>query len=505
MTDFLSTMRRGVPVGHARGIARHVVDQGDWLLLIHELGKGAADLLALWSCSRHVHMLLRDRASGEFGVVTLECPERRYPSVSRLHLPALRFERTIRDLYGIDAHGANDVRRWLDHGRWGVRKPGGLPEAYGVITGDPYAFHASRGEATHQIPVGPVHAGIIEPGHFRFTANGEVVVRLEERLGYVHKGIEQLMPGASVTRGAQLAGRLSGDSTVAYAIAFSRAVELALDVEAPARAIWLRAVMAEIERIANHVGDIGAICNDAAFALMHAHTGALRERILRATKLCFGHRLMMDRVVPGGVACDLSTEGVSTLRGLLADIRKTLPRLMALFGDTVSLQDRTVGTGRVSADLVRQFAAGGFIGRASGRAFDSRRAPGYAPYTELTFADGASEEGDVDARVWVRFDEITASLDIIEQSLARLPQGPLRIDLPTAGEAREGAAFAEAFRGEVFAWVRLDAQGNVERCHLRDASWLQWPLLEMAIKGNIVADFPLCNKSFNCSYSGHDL
>src|SRR5262249_34034470 len=159
-------------------------------------------------------------------------------------------------------------------------------------------------EGLHQIPVGPVHAGIIEPGHFRFTANGETVVRLEQRLGYVHKGIEGLMAGATLDMAARLAGRTSGDSTVAYALAFAHAVE-ATDVEVPPRAIYLRALMAELERLANHFGDIGAICNDASFSLMHAHCGILREKTLRAAQSCFGHRLMMDAVVPGGVARDL--------------------------------------------------------------------------------------------------------------------------------------------------------------------------------------------------------
>src|SRR5262249_34973829 len=167
-----------------------------------------------------------------------------------------------------------------------------------------------------------VHAGIIEPGHFRFTANGETVVRLEERLGYVHKGIDALMTGASLDKAARLAGRTSGDSTVAYALAFSRAVEAALTIEAPPRAHWLRALMAELERLANHFGDIGAICNDASFAMMHAQCGILRERTLRTADACFGHRLMMDRVIPGGVAIDMAADGDDRLRRLLENIRR---------------------------------------------------------------------------------------------------------------------------------------------------------------------------------------
>jgi Ni,Fe-hydrogenase III large subunit len=342
-----------------------------------------------------------------------------------------------------------------------------------------------------------VHAGIIEPGHFRFTANGETVVRLEERLGYVHKGIDALMTGASLERAARLSSHISGDSAVAYAIAFARAAEAALSVAVPARAQYLRALMAELERLANHLGDIGAICNDASFAIMLAHCGILRERTLRTADACFGHRLMMDRVVPGGVAADITPAGRAAIESLLSEIRGRFPQLVELYDKTA--------TGKVAPALVRQFGAGGYVGRASGRAFDARRQPGYAPYDALDFTVPVLEAGDVDARVWIRIREVEQSLSLIEQIMRGLPDGPVRAEVRAAGEMREGLAFAEAFRGDVLAWVRLDADGQVMRCHLRDASWFQWPLLEAAIEGNIVADFPLCNKSFNCSYSGHDL
>jgi Ni,Fe-hydrogenase III large subunit len=327
---------------------------------------------------------------------------------------------------------------------------------------------------------------------------------LEERLGYVHKGIDALMHGATLEQAAKLAGRTSGDSTVAYAIAFARAVEAALDVTAPPRAVYLRTVMAELERIANHLGDVGAICNDAAYSIMLAHCGVLRERVLRASHSCFGHRLMMDCVVPGGVAVDLAAEGISVLRALTAELRARFAVLVALYDGTASLQDRTVSTGFVRPALVRRFGAGGHVGRASGRDFDSRRTPGYAPYDVLSFTVPTREVGDVNARVWIRIEEFGQSLSLIEQCLDRLPGGDIRLAL-TPRVQGEGMAMAEAFRGDVLVWLRIGADGSIDRCHLRDASWFQWPLLEAAIEGNIVADFPLCNKSFNCSYSGHDL
>ena len=374
-----------------------------------------------------------------------------------------------------------------------------------AIEAYPYEFLPVEGEDLHQIPVGPVHAGIIEPGHFRFTANGEAVVRLEQRLGYVHKGTESLMTGATLDKGAKLAGRTSGDSTVAYALAFAQAVESALQIDVPPRAVWLRALMAELERLANHFGDIGAICNDASFSLAFAECGILRERTLRAAGGCFGHRLMMDRIVPGGVTDDLGEGGIEALRALLETVRTSFPGVVEIYDNTASLQDRTVTTGYLSPTLARAFGAGGYVGRASGRAFDARKAVAYAPYDELEFEAPVRDDGDVNARVWIRIREVEQSLKLIDQILERLPEGKLHTDRAKSGGAREGLALVEAFRGDVLVAVRIGEDGLIERCHMRDPSWFQWPLLEVAIEGNIVADFPLCNKSFNCSYSGHDL
>ncbi len=263
--------------------------------------------------------------------------------------------------------------------------------------------------------------------------------------------------------------------------------------------------MIELERLANHLGDIGAICNDASFSIMLAHCGILRERVLRAADAAFGHRLMMDRVVPGGLAADLEPAGIDAIRVLVAEIRKRFPTLVQLYDGTTSLQDRTVATGTLTAALARQFGAGGFVGRASSRSFDARRLTGPLPYGDLAFETVMRDDGDVNARVWVRIDEVTQSLNLIEQILNRLPDGATQVALPTPEEEREGLAIVEGFRGDILVWLRIGADGRIARCHLRDPSWFQWPLLEAVIEGNIVADFPLCNKSFNCSYSGHDL
>lgn len=499
LRDFIAD---GQALSRHRPWPRAVVGRDVWERAIVLLQEERATLLALWGERDAVHLALADDTPPL--ILSFACEGGRYPSVGQRHAPAIRLERALHDLTGIVPEGLADMRPWLDHGRWPVRHPLGERQRGRALP--PYAFLANEGESLHQIPVGPVHAGIIEPGHFRFTASGETVVRLEQRLGYTHKGVEALMAGRSLGGAARLAGRVSGDSTVAYAYAFARAVEAALDIEVPPRAVWLRALMAELERLANHFGDIGAICNDAAFALLHAQCGLLREHVLRAADACFGHRLMMDRVVPGGVAADLAPEGGQAIGGLLTHVRRHFPELIELYDNTASLQDRTAGTGVLCAELARRFGAGGYVGRASGRGVDARRRPGYPPYDRLAFDVPVRNEGDVDARVWIRIREVEQSVALVEQLLHGLPAGPIRGAAPAAaGEVREGAALVEGFRGDVFAWVRVAADGRVERCHLRDPSWFQWPLLEAAIEGNIVADFPLCNKSFNCSYSGHDL
>jgi Ni,Fe-hydrogenase III large subunit len=502
MAALLDTVEGRIVENH-RPWPRLIVGERGWRSIIGQLAAGHRTLLGLWGDDGAAHMAVLDDGAAEIIIVTIECPRGKYPSVGARHPPAIRLERALRDLYGLEPIGLPDDRSWFDLGFWDVRYPLGAKRPV-TSKQAPYAFMPAEGEGLHQIPVGPVHAGIIEPGHFRFTANGETVVRLEQRLGYVHKGIESLMAGATLDKAARFAGRTSGDCTVAYALAFAQAVEAALEIKPPLRAVYLRALMAELERLANHFGDIGAICNDASFSLMHAQCGILRERTLRAADACFGHRLMMDCIVPGGVATDLNGRGAEHVRKLLDQVHRVFPRLVSLYDNTASLQERTVSTGILRADLAQQFGAGGYVGRASGRAFDARKKPGYVPYNQLDFDVVTLNAGDVNARVWVRIREVEQSLSLIKQILQRLPQGPITAQLGCPAGTAEGAALVEGFRGDIFVWLRIEG-GRIARCHLRDPSWFQWPLLEAAIEGNIVADFPLCNKSFNCSYSGHDL
>jgi Ni,Fe-hydrogenase III large subunit len=475
------------------GFVRADVDAGTWTSLAEGCAAGRHDLVSLWADDGAMRLALSDSILGSRAIVSLRTEGGRYPSVADRHPPALRLERAMRDLYGVKPDGLPDARPWLDHGRWPGRRSGAR-----------YEFLPVDGEGLHQIPVGPVHAGIIEPGHFRFTANGETVVRLEQRLGYVHKGVEGLMAGAELGQAARIVGRISGDSTVAYAWAFARSVEMALGWTPPARAVLLRAVMAELERLSHHINDVGAICNDASVLTIHARCTLQREDVLAVAQACFGHRLMMDCIAPGGVSVDLAADGVGRIRSLLTRFEETRAEILRVYDSLPSLQDRTVTTGIVSPELARQYAAGGFVGRASGRAVDVRRSFAYAPYDGVDFRLVTRTAGDVDARLMVRMEEITESLDILSQILGRLAPGEIKSQRPVDA-AGEGAALVEAFRGDVFVSVRLGADGRLQRVHARDASWFQWPLLEAAIEGNIVADFPLCNKSFNCSYSGHDL
>ncbi|HTW27933.1 MAG TPA: nickel-dependent hydrogenase large subunit [Acetobacteraceae bacterium] len=469
-------------------------------------------LLGLWADTQQVHALFLDERAMAPLPASVPVVEGAFAALSPARPAAAWFERTIHDLWGHRAEGGTDLRPWIDHGRWEVTRPMAPRPVPARGTPEPPEFLPVEGEDLNQVPVGPIHAGIIEPGHFRFTCQGETVVRLEVRLGYAHKGQMVLMRGKPPRVAARYAARLSGDSTVAHSIAFARAVEAAVDVAAPPRAEHLRAVMLEMERVANHLGDVGAICNDAAFALALARFGLHREAMLRAGQAAFGHRLMMDAVVPGGVAVDLAEGGAKAILSALAAACAELPALQRTYDDHAGLVDRMVGTGVVSPALVRRFAAGGVVGRASGRGFDARslmlpataEGAGAAarPLEALRLEVPVLQEGDVDARVRIRLAEIEESARLLRELLATVPEGKLTVALPPG--SGEGIGVAEGFRGDIWHWLRLDG-GLVAACYPRDPSWLHWPLLEAAMRGNILADFPLCNKSFNASYSGVDL
>jgi Ni,Fe-hydrogenase III large subunit len=429
------------------------------------------------------------------------------------HYPAAnRPERHIQDMFGVAFSDHPDTRRWTRHRAWksghyplrkNVPAAGTPPEE--TPPDDAYKFLFAHGAGVYEIPVGPVHASIIEPGHFRFQAVGESVLNLEERLGYVHKGIEKIAEGRDPEGVARLAGRVSGDTTVAHTWAACLAMEKAAGIEVPPRALMLRAIMAERERVANHLGDIGAICNDVAFSFSFYQFGRLREEWQRISHGAFGHRFMMDRVVPGGVAADLDAMAIEAMRTQGGGVRQELDKLVVIQNELSSLEDRLVTTGYLSPELAAILGCQGYVGRASGVDFDLRRDAPYAPYDRLTVQVPCYHYGDVAARVRVRVEEIRASLEIIETLLIELPVGKIRADWRAPAAGSEGLGLIEGWRGEILAYVRFGEGGTIARYYPRDPSWLNWPALEHLIHDNIVPDFPVCNKSVNGSYSGSDL
>jgi Ni,Fe-hydrogenase III large subunit len=432
-----------------------------------------------------------------------------FPGVDRL-------ERHLQDMAGIAFLDHPDERRWTRHQAW-AEDEYPLRLDFPVIGHSPkrapadadYPFKRIHGSGVYEIPVGPVHAGIIEPGHFRFHAVGEEVLRLEERLGYVHKGIEKIAVGRDAQGLARLAGRVSGDSTVAHAWAACQAIERACGASVPPRALHLRALMCERERIANHLGDIGAVCNDVAFSFAHVQCARLREQVQRRNHALFGHRFMMDAVVPGGVTHDLALEAIETLRADHEVLRRETRPVFDIIDDHPSLDDRLLTAGYLSREDARALGCTGYVGKASGLGFDVRRDAPYAPYDVLNVEASTQQDGDVAARVRVRMNEVRDSLALLDRLLDHLnenqPNGEILTPLPAPPAWSAGLGIVDGWRGEVLAFVRFGEDGRVARYFPRDPSWFTWPALERLIHRNIVPDFPVCNKSVNGSYSGEDL
>lgn len=432
-------------------------------------------------------------------------------SIASIYPAADRPERHAHDLLGVVFSGQPDARRWTRHQAWS-EKVFPLQSQFAMEAGGPspaddtYPFHSAQGAGVVEIPVGPVHAGIIEPGHFRFQAVGETVLNLEERLGYVHKGIEKIAAGRDAAGLARLAARVSGDSTVAHAWAACQAMERACRIEVPPRGLCLRAIMAERERVANHLGDIAAICNDVAYTFAFYQLTRIKEEWLRENNSVFGHRFMMDRVVPGGTDIDLTLEDINAMTAHCKAIKDEVNTLVSGFEKSETLEDRLMTTGRLTPEQAALLGVVGFVGKASGQGFDVRHNTAYAPYDQMEVRVPAYHAGDVAARARIRADETGISLDLIVQLLADLPEGGCVAGWPSGlAERSEGMGFIEGWRGEIVTYVELDQDGRVLRFYPRDPSWLTWPALEVMIQGNIVPDFPVCNKSVNGSYSGQDL
>lgn len=496
-------------------IWRGAVDASGWQMAASTMAKSGGRLIALWASDRRE---LRGTAicaayASASGLVWIELPlaagASGYPDLSEIFPAAGRMQRAAFDLSGVRADGAGDQRPWLNHGAWPTDhfplRDRAAPTA-GQL-GD-YPFVRVEGDGVHEIAVGPVHAGIIEPGHFRFSVVGEKVLRLEERLGYTHKGIEKRFTQLPPLEAYRLAGRVSGDTTVAYAWAYCMALESAAGCEIPPRAQWLRALMLERERVANHLGDLGALGNDAALGVALAQFSRLKEDWLRLSKDLFGHRFMMDCVVPGGVAGDIDAAASARLAQQCDAIEGELQSLRTIYDEHAGLQDRFAGTGRVRAELAVRLGLTGLAARASGQRWDLRHDQAWPPYDTLAVKVATHPAGDVAARVAVRFDEAFESLRLIRAIASGLPDGATRGDVRLKQTEAFGVGWVEGWRGEVLVALELDAQGaevRVRRCHCHDPSWQNWPVIEHAVIGNIVPDFPLINKSFNLSYSGQDL
>ena len=430
-----------------------------------------------------------------------------YPSLAAVFPSALRMERAVHELLGV-ASTESDKRGWLRHGSWPEtafplrRDIDGLRQY--SITSEAYPFVQVEGDGVHEIAVGPVHAGTIEPGHFRFSVVGEKVLRLEERLGYTHKGVAKRFESMPQSDGCRLAARLSGDSAVAFSWAYCAALESITQTVCPPRATNLRALALEHERLANHLGDLGAPGNDAGFAFGLTQFSRLKEDLLRTNAVVFGARYLLDYILPGGVAIDLPGCAPQLLRGQYLAMEQAIANLRSIYDEHEGLQDRFREAGRLERELAAKLGAIGLVGRASGIPGDLRVDHPWPPYDRLTTKLVTQTSSDVAARVRVRFDEIVESLRLCRELLEDLSPGSIRTDVPLSEPDCLGIGLIEGWRGPVMIALEAGPDGSIRRCHAHDPSWQNWPLLEYAIIGNIVPDFPLINKSFNLSYSGQD-
>ncbi len=422
-------------------------------------------------------------------------------SLAYLSFPAGRFEREMADLYGIRLVGHPKARRLVRHAHWPERwypmrrDAGPAPEFDGVGS---FPFVTVEGPGVYEIPVGPVHAGLIEPGHFRFSVAGETVLRLKARLWFVHRGLEKLFEGRPADGAVELAERVSGDTSVAHALAHSLAVEDAFAIELPDEVHRLRALLVELERLYNHVADLGALANDVGFALANAHAQRIREQLLRLNWAVTGHRLLRGAIRPGGVRMQTLPD-VTALRCIAADVAELAE--LALRNSLV--YDRLAGTAVLHQEDARALGCLGYVARASGIRTDARLEH---PTTALPVTEVAAAAGDVLARLTVRRDEFAASAELAG-FLIESHTGPIEYANPPAPLSRphSGIGIVEGWRGTIVHRIETDAANLISRAKIVDPSWFNWPALPVAMADTIVPDFPLANKSFNQSYAGNDL
>ncbi|ACB75746.1 NADH-quinone oxidoreductase subunit C [Opitutus terrae] len=417
-------------------------------------------------------------------------------------------EREIQDLFGLKLVGHPNPRRCVLHDDWPevfpLRKDFDLQTQLPPFSGERHKFREVAGEGVFQVPVGPVHAGVIEPGHFLFSVAGEPVLYLQLRMFYVHKGTEKLFESLPITHGVRLAESISGDSAFAHATAFCHAIERAAGVAAPPRGRALRTLCLELERISNHVADIGAICTDVAFVTAQMHALRLKEQVLRWNEQLTGNRLLRGMACLGGVRFDFDSAQLDALAAFVDTLEQQFKDLVELIRSHSGTRDRLETTGVLAPAVARDLGIVGIAGRASGIDHDLRRDCPTDFYDQVQFTVPVFTEGDVQRRMVVRREELFQSLGIIRQVLAKMPGGAIATPVGDVPADRIALGYVEGWRGEIFHWVHTAPGNRLARCKIKDPSLQNWPALSEAILGNIIPDFPVVNKSFNLSYSGTD-
>jgi Ni,Fe-hydrogenase III large subunit/Ni,Fe-hydrogenase III component G len=494
-----------LPMDLVSGICAYIYKKWEGRLV----GIFAEDLRATEQIFLVTYVLAVDSAHG---FVILQAPvdpdHAEIPSLTNA-LPAANWqEREIQDLFGIPLVGHPNPRRCALHDDWPdvhpLRKDFPLLTQLPPFSGERHKIRDVEGEGVFQVPVGPVHAGIIEPGHFLFSVAGEPVLYLQLRLFYVHKGTEKLFENLPVQHAVRLAESISGDSSFAHAIAFCHAVEKAAGVEAPPRARALRTLCLELERIYNHIADIGAIATDVAFAVGNAHAMRLKEQVLRLNEQLVGNRLLRGMACLGGVRFDFDAIKLEKLGRFVDDVEPDFNRMVDMIQGSATTRDRLETTGILKPQTAKDLGVVGVAGRASGFNHDLRRDFPHAAYEGVRFNVPVYEEGDVARRMEVRIDEVGQSLSIMRQVLQKMPDGKCVEPIGEIPANQMALGYVEGWRGEIFHWIRTAPGNRLARCKIKDPSLQNWPALSEAILGNIIPDFPVVNKSFNLSYSGTD-
>ncbi|MCX5724688.1 MAG: NADH-quinone oxidoreductase subunit C [Nitrospirae bacterium] len=436
--------------------------------------------------------------------------DRLFPSITP-HIHAAKwYEREIRDLFGLIPQGHPDLRRLVRHEHWPtgthpLKKDFSWDHVMGRQQGEQH-FRRIEGEGVFEVPVGPIHAGIIESGHFRFSVAGEPIMQLELHHFWKHRGVEKLFEQHALTDAVPLAERVSGDTTVGHGLAYCQAVESLLHLDVPRRGRYLRSLFLELERLHNHLGDVGAICNDTAYALPHAHCSRMKEQILQLNDRLTGSRFLRGINRIGGVSMDLTERQLTEIVLELDRVEQDFAELESIITHNASLIDRLETTGVLTERTARDHGVVGVVGRASGLNQDIRRDRPFAAYDELPVTVVTYRYGDVRARMRVRLDEIHESMRLVREIRTKIPQGPIAVDPTHRPQAGEWALSAvEGWRGEILYMVMAGENGTIHRCKVRDPSFANWPAIQWAVLGNIIPDFPLINKSFSLSYAGNDL